>query len=97
MLQLFRDRRMQKHDSLGVETICLTCNQLVQCQGVYTEATCLEAIKQAGLHKSVSCFEPPEFIQPQHTAILITDAMMDLGCVKQPEHFAHITRKRCSA
>lgn len=34
------DRGMQKHDSLGVETICLTCNQFVQCQGVYIKAAC---------------------------------------------------------
>lgn len=58
IFQLFHDRGMQKHDSLGVETICLTCNQLVQCQGVYTEAACLGENKRARLHKSVSCSVP---------------------------------------
>lgn len=56
ILQLSLDRGMQKQDSLGVETICLTCNQLVQCQGVYIRAACHkegEKKRQAGLHKSV--------------------------------------------
>lgn len=73
---------MQKHDSLAVETICLACNQLVQCQAVYVEAACLEAIKQARLHKSASCSGPLEFTLARHSAILITDGIIDVQSVK---------------
>lgn len=90
IFQLSHDRGMQKHDSLGVETICLTCNQLVQCQGVYIEATCLEEIKQARLHKSVFLFEPPELRQPQRSTMLITDELTDPQSVRRPKYFAHI-------
>lgn len=61
ILQLSLDRGMQKHDSLGVETICLTCNQFVWCQGVYIKVACHKEEKKkkrARLHKSVFCSVP---------------------------------------
>ena len=83
IFQCSHDRGMQKHDSLGVETICLACNQLAPCQGVYIEATCLGEIKQARLHKSVFLFEPPELRQPQRSTMLITDELTDPQSAKK--------------
>lgn len=78
IFQLSHDRGMQKHDSLGVETICLTCNQLAQCRGVYIEAACLEAIKQARLHKSVSCSSPQSLCS--HSIVRFLSQMTWLTC-----------------
>ena len=77
--QLPHDRGMQKHASLEVETICLTCNQLSPCQGVYIEAACLEEKKKNGQDFINQCpVQVPRVYAATDSVMLITGEMSNL-------------------